>query len=122
MPPIENYDPNGIIAGDHPLPHQPVTLLSGQNLKRGAVLGQITASKKFVLSLTASADGSQTPKAILAVDTDASEADAVGPAYFEGQFAQEELTFGTGHTAVTVEAAFRAEAAPIYLKSIGAVA
>lgn len=113
----------GIIAGDHPLSHQPVTVLSGQGvLVRGTVMGRITASGKVVKSLTASADGSQTPYCILAEDVDATSADAVAPAYFEGQFAAEMLTYGAAHSATTVEAAFRASSTPIYLKNVGAVA
>lgn len=116
------YDPNGIVAGDKPLIHESKTILSGQNLVRGAVLGMVTASKKYVLSLTAAVDGSQTPVGILAVDCDASGGDKVAPIYFEGEFASEKLTYGTGHTKTTVRDAFRAAAAPIYLRDIGTVA
>lgn len=217
------YDPNGIIAGDHALPHKTVTILSGQGaLVRGTVLGLITegaktaageagvpapaaatitaappaalntkvgdhrfvctvggagaaskwnhidpdgevvgeasgdtayaggglsaltiadagtdpvagetfivtvttaaASGKAKLSLTAGVDGSEEPDCILAVDVDATSADIAAPAYEEGQFASEKLTYGTGHSATTVEAAMRAKNKSIYLKSIGAVA
>lgn len=217
------FDPNGIIAGDHPLPHKPVTILSGQGvLVRGTVLGLISegaktaagaagvpapvaatitaaptaalntkvgvhrfvcvvpgatttskwnhfdpdgelvgvatgntaytggglsgltitdsgtdpvvgeafnvtvtaaaASGKAILSLAAAVDGSQTPDCILAADVDATDADVAAPAYEAGQFASEKLTYGTGHSATTVEAAFRAAGKAIYLKSIGAVA
>lgn len=214
-----SYDPNGIIAGDHPLTHQPITVLSGEGaLIRGTVMGQISVgaavaaakaggntgagtltmdavtpvragakagiytvrlveavgaggiwevkdpdgfnlgqalvgatfdndlkfasadvgadfivgdgfditvaagSGKWKKAVAAAVDGSATPKAILAEDLDATAADVVGPAYREGEFAHEMLTYGAGHTAVTVEAAFRANAQPIYLKSIGVVA
>lgn len=217
------FDPSGIIAGDHPLPHKAVTILSGQGvLVRGTVLGLVTegaktaagaagvpapaaatitaaptaavntkagvhrfvcvvpgstitskwnhidpdgelvgvatgntayasgglsgltitdagtdpvageaftvtvtaaaASGKALKSLGAAIDGSQTPDCILAADVDATAADVAAPAYEGGQFASEELTYGTGHTAATVEAAFRAASKAIYLKSIGAVA
>jgi hypothetical protein len=220
-----HFDPSGIIAGDHPLTHQPVVVLSGEGvLPRGTVLGQIalgaagvaakaggnTGNGTFALDgstpikpgakagvytlriLTAAAnggvarlmdpdgfslgdyaitggaggavtidndikgvlsdgatdfvvgdgfditvaagsgkwrkataaavDGSATPRRILADQVDATSADVTGPAYLEGVFAQENLTYGTGHNAATVEAAFRAANAPIYLKSVGAVA
>lgn len=42
-----------------------VTIVSGQNLKAGAVLGKITASGKYTEFNTANADGSQTAVAIL---------------------------------------------------------
>lgn len=218
-----SYDPNGIIAGDHALPHKTITVLSGQGvLPRGTVLGLITegaktavgaagvpapaaatitasptaaantvagvhyfraivggagtaskwehtdpdgevvgtasgntayaggglsgltitdagtdpvvgetftvtvsaatASGKAKKSATAAVDGSEEPDCILAVAVDATSGDVQAPAYEEGQFAAEMLTYGTGHTATTVEAAFRAKNKAIYLKSIGAVA
>ena len=56
------YAPDKLIAGNaHLLVGRKVTIISGQNLVRGAVLGKITASGKYNLSLSAAADGSQTP-------------------------------------------------------------
>ena len=215
-----SYDPNGIIAGDHALTHQPGTILSGEGaLIRGTVMGQVSegvrtavgaasipapagatgsaspvatlaalvgvhnfrcvsagatgkwnhydpdgelvgvattgteyvgggltltiadsgtdpavgealkvtvtsaaASNKWKKAVAAAIDGSATPRAILADDADATSADVPAPLYLEGEFAHEMLTYGAGHTAASVEAAFRANSQPIYLKSIGAVA
>ena len=100
------YDPNGLIAGDFPLLTRDITLKSGQNLKRGAVIG-IDGSDKFLLSLSASEDGSEAPAAVLALDCDASAGDKTTKAYFTGEFNAAKLTIGTGHTAATVDAAFR---------------
>lgn len=52
-----------------------VTLISGQNLAAGTVLGKITASGKYTLHDAAAADGSQTAAAILYDATDASAGD-----------------------------------------------
>lgn len=54
-----------------------VTVLSGQNLKQGAVLGQITSGGKFKISdnRTPASDGSQTAVAVLLEDCDASGGD-----------------------------------------------
>lgn len=82
-------------------------LVSGQNLKRGALLGVITASGKLTLSLSASSDGSQTPVSVLAHDTDASAGDAETLFYERGDFNQAAITFGTGHTADSVRAGLR---------------
>lgn len=84
-----------------------IVLISGQNLTRGAVLGMITASGKYTLSLLASSDGSQNPSVILAQDCDASGGDAAAVAYFDGTFNFSALTLGTGHTEATVTAALR---------------
>ncbi len=220
-----SFSPQGIIAGDHPLTHQPVTVLSGEGARvRGSVMGKISigaassaaksggntgtgtfvldattpvlagakvgvyalrcitastnggvfrltdpdgyglgdftitggsggtvaiandikgvltdagtdfivgdgfditvaaGSGKWKLAVAAAVDGSAVPRAILAEDLDATSGDVTGPAYFEGEFASEMLTYGAGHTATTVEAALRAAAQSIYLKSVGAVA
>lgn len=103
------YTPDPLIAQNaHLLVDESITLLTGQNLKRGAVLGKITASGKYVLSLSAAADGSQTPAAILAVDTDATAADKVTVAYFRGDFQANAITLGAAHTVASVKAALRA--------------
>ncbi len=52
-----------------------VTIVSGQNLKAGMVLGKITASGKYKEFNTGSADGSQTAVAVLYADCNASAAD-----------------------------------------------
>lgn len=100
------YDPNGLIAGDFPRLTRTITLKQGQNLKRGAVIGE-DGSDKFLLSLSAASDGSQAPKAVLAIDCDASGGDKQTKAHFTGEFNKSKLTFGAGHTAASVEAAFR---------------
>jgi Bacteriophage lambda head decoration protein D len=51
------------------------TLISGQNLKAGTVLGQITASKKWTQLATGAMDGSEVAKAILFDNIDASAGD-----------------------------------------------
>lgn len=51
------------------------TLISGQNLTDGAVLGQITASGKFTAFDPVGGDGSQNAAALLLGDKDASAAD-----------------------------------------------
>ena len=78
------FNLDGLLIGEHPVTSRQITLLSGQNLARGAVLGKITASGKYILSLSGAADGSQTPDAVLAEATDASGGDVATPAYFRG--------------------------------------
>jgi hypothetical protein len=101
------FTPDGIIAGEDDLQTRQVTLITGQNLKRGAVLGKITASGKMTLSLSASSDGSQVPTCILAEDTDATSADKPTPAYHGGVFDENALTYGTGHTKTSVREQLR---------------
>lgn len=107
------FSPDLLIAGDHPIRTVPVTILSGQNLVRGALLGKITATGKCNLSLSAAADGSQVPYAILVEAVNASSGDKQGLAYIAGDFNANQVTFGTGHTAASVRDALAAKS--IYL-------
>ncbi len=85
-----------------------VTILDGEVLDRGALLGRITASDKYVLSLSASVDGSEVPLAIL-IDNDVapSGSDVEAGAYLTGEFNEGEITFGAGHTADSTRDALR---------------
>ena len=101
----EGFTPDGLIAQNAQLLlSEPATLLAGQTLKRGALLGRITASGKIVLSLAAANDGSQVPVAVLVHDTDASTADQPTLIYKRGDFIAQALTLGAGHTLDSVKA------------------
>ena len=106
----DTYNPDRLVAGDpgQALPRK-ITLITGQNLVRGAVLGKITASGKYNLSLSAAVDGSQTPDAILAEDCDATAADKETVAYFTGPFNQSRVTLGAAHTVDTIREGLRAK-------------
>lgn len=95
---IGNFSPDNLIAGDYPLKAIEITLITGQNLTRGALLGKITASGKYTLSLSEASDGSQKPVAVLCDDIDASTSDWKGTAYIKGEFNKNAMTIGTGHT------------------------
>lgn len=118
MPETATYDPTGLIAGNFPIAHSSITLLSGQNVGRGAVLGRVTASGKYKLSASAASDGSEVPVAIAAEPIDATAGDAAGPAYHTGEFNAAQLAFGAGHTAASVEAALRARGQPIFIRTL----
>lgn len=101
------YTPDSLHAGDFPIRTRKVTIITGQNLVRGAVLGKITASSKYNLSASAAADGSQTPTAILAEDVDATTADKEAVAYISGDFNATALTLGAGHTVASITEGLR---------------
>lgn len=104
------YSPDALIAGNHHLlVGRKVTILSGQNVVRGAVLGKVTASSKYVLSLSAAADGSQTPDLILAEDCNASAGDKQAMAYARGDFNATALTLGAAHTVASITEGLRAK-------------
>ncbi len=60
---------------DNRYSREEITIASGADLKKGAVLGKITASGKYVLSAPGVSDGSQTPAAVLITDALAASAD-----------------------------------------------
>lgn len=103
----ETFTYDHLFAGDADVITDIGTLVTGQNLKRGAVLGKITASGKLTLVNSASADGSQNPYAILAADTDATSADKTCPLFVAGEFNSNGLIFGGTDTAATHKTALR---------------
>lgn len=105
----EEYAPDALHAGDFPIRTWDVTLASGQNLTRGALLGKITSGGKYTLSLSAASDGSQTPDAILAEDCDASGGDKQAIVYISGDFNEDQIHYGASHTAASVRAGLRAK-------------
>jgi|SRR6185437_6689047 len=114
----EAYIPDQLIAGRFPLVTDSVTLTNISStgaLKRGTVLGVITASGKYGIALSASADGSQTPNAILADDADPTGGDVVAGIYLSGEFNTNAMTFGTGITIANSKATLRD--ASIFLKT-----
>lgn len=105
-----------LFAGEFPAVTVDVTIASGEGeLAAGTVLGRVTADGDFILSLSAAGDGSEDPIAILAKDVDATSADVEAPVYLTGEFDEDALTFGTGHTADSTRWALAARG--IYLKT-----
>ncbi len=74
-----------------------IVVISGQNLAAGAVLGQITASKKYTLHNSSASDGSEAAIAILfeAVDASAGDANGVGIARL-AEVNGDEITWKSG--------------------------
>lgn len=78
-----------------------VTVPANSTIKRGTVMGKITASGKYVTSLSASSDGSQIATTILAEDAvndTASPVDIKVVIYKKGTFNSLGVVFGTGQT------------------------
>ena len=115
-----SFDPTALYADGDDFKHRNITIAQSAVLVRGTVLGRVTGSDKYIASVATATDGSQNPVAILAPTTvDASAADVITPAYFEGVFAYEKLTVDASWSFATLEAAFRKNNIPIYLRSIG---
>ncbi|MDE9558187.1 head decoration protein, partial [Xenorhabdus bovienii] len=78
--------PDQLVAGQLQPVTDTVAIAKSGKLQRGAVLGQITASREYVLSKKEAKDGSQIPSAILVDDVDATENSVMGGVYLMGQF------------------------------------
>lgn len=113
----ESYTPGAMLL-EGPAQTRTVTIASGADVAAGAVLGRITASGKYTLSLSTANDGSQTPVAIAAHAIEASGADGTGAAFFMGTFDGAKLTYGASHTAATVDTAFAVAGAPLFVKTL----
>ena len=94
----ESYDPDRLFAGDKQVITRDVNVPTGQTLVRGSVLGVITASGNYILSLNAAVDGSEVARAICLKDV-TTTADTLVPVVIEGEVNEDRLTFGTGQTA-----------------------
>ncbi len=101
--------PDNLLAGEFPRVERLVTVASGADLAKGAVLGRITASGKYKLSASAAVDGSETPDAVLAEAANAASADVQAVVYFSGEFNENALVLGAGHTVDAVRLVLRAK-------------
>jgi hypothetical protein len=101
------YDNLFVVGSSFPVVIDAVTIASGNSLKRGTVLGIVTASSKAVAVDSSKTTGEQTAYAILANDTDASSADIIAPVYLTGEYNGDALTFGGTDTKTTHKAALR---------------
>lgn len=114
----ESYTSDQLIAGQFfRVTLGNATLTGGQGvLARGTLLGQTTATGKYVVCTAAATDGSQVPSAILADTYDTTAGDVVGAGlYLTGEFNVNRVTFGAGVTAANAFAALRDVS--IFLKS-----
>lgn len=112
-----SMDFDGLFAGDvMPVVTDSVKLKSGASYLRGTVLGIVTASGLAVAVDSSKSDGSQTPYAVLASDTDATAAASPAPAYMTGEFNSAKLIFGGTDTVATHKNALRSLG--IYAKTV----
>ncbi len=112
----DTFIPDQLIAGTLQLVTDTVTILTGSTASyvRGTVLGMITATGKYTLSVKTATDGSQTPAAILVDNIDATTADQLAGVYYMGEFNQNRITFDPSWTIAALKPALRPSA--IFLK------
>lgn len=107
-----SYD--NLIAGVFPIVTETGTIVSGEGeLKRGTILGVVTASGKYAAADSTDtgndATGTATPKAVLLQDVDATSADVEGVLVaFTGEFNSAKLIAKTGSTVAGFKEGLRA--------------
>lgn len=105
--------PDQLIAGTLQLVTD-TGIITGGTYKRGTVLGMVTASGKYKLSVKTATDGSETPVAILVDNVDAATADQNGGLYLMGEFNQNHIIFDNSWAIPALKTALRPLA--IFLK------
>lgn len=91
-----------VVGSAFPVVTQAITIEAGAGvLKRGTVLGMVTATRKYRPVNSTATDGSQEADCVLAEDVDATTADVNATAYFTGEFNESALIFGGTDTADT---------------------
>ena len=110
-------DPDGITIGTMVVGETPIVGGITFTIADGAadfVIGDTftlpveAGSGKLLLSLAAAVDGSQVPYAIATEAVNAAATDVTTSVWITGSFAEENITFGTGHTADSVRDQLRA--------------
>ncbi|MCU8822780.1 head decoration protein [Klebsiella quasipneumoniae] len=105
--------PDQLIAGTLQLVTD-TGIITGGTYKRGTVLGMVSASGKYKLSVKTATDGSETPVAILVDNVDAATADQNGGLYLMGEFNQNHIIFDNSWAIPALKTALRPLA--IFLK------
>lgn len=110
------YTPDELIAGSHPVVEIPVTIAtaSTSTLSRGQILGMQTSTNKYCELNTGASDGTESPKAVLARDTNTSSDNAKTTAYVHGEFNANAMS-GLGETQAVQNAL---QALGIYVKEV----
>ncbi|GCD53043.1 MULTISPECIES: head decoration protein [Acetobacter] len=101
------FVPDQLIAGNLKLVTETVTFAEGNTLQRGQVVGQVTATGKYIPCVKTATDGSQTPCGIVVDEVDASAADATGAIYEMGEFNSNYMIFDASWTVDTLKPALR---------------
>ena len=101
------YVPDQLVSGPLQLVTDTVKITGGKAYKRGTVLGVVTASGGYQLSVKTATDGSEVPSAILVDDVDATAGDVQGGVYLMGEFNGYRIIIDNSWTVETVAQALR---------------
>jgi hypothetical protein len=109
-----------LLAGGHPVVLYPIVLGSGAgDLDAGQVLGRKDSDSKYYKFTAGAADGTQTPRAILARDTNAASADAATVAFVHGEFDEDKLDWNSATGPQIAAAKLALQGFGIFVKKTG---
>nr|ELR5039315.1 head decoration protein [Providencia stuartii]ELR5082456.1 head decoration protein [Providencia stuartii] len=92
------FNPDQLISGPLQVVTDTVTIAKAGILKRGTILGKITASREYVLCKKDATDGSEKPCAILVDDINTTEDSVLGGVYLMGEFNHHKTTYDASWT------------------------
>ena len=101
------YSPDNLVLGDLPTISEDQTIVTGQDVVRGTLMGKITSGGKLTACDHTASDGSEGPYGVMIEDCDASSADVECGVYVFGHFDSASLTFGGSSTISDLKAAMR---------------
>jgi len=101
------FVPDQLVSGPLQLVTDSVTIGVSGTLKRGTVLGMVTATGAFIPSKKDATDGSENPSAILVDNVDTTTTAQTGGVYLMGEFNQNRLIFDGSWTIAELKAQFR---------------
>lgn len=101
------FVPDQLVSGPLQLVTDSVTIGVSGAIKRGTVLGMVTATGAYIPSKKDATDGSEKPSAILVDNVDTTTTAQTGGVYLMGEFNQHRLIFDTTWTIAELKAQFR---------------
>ncbi|MBQ0955982.1 head decoration protein [Serratia symbiotica] len=101
------FVPDQLVSGPLQLVTDSVTIGVSGALKRGTILGMITATGAYIPSKKDATDGSEKPSAILVDNVDTTTTAQTGGVYLMGEFNQHRLIFDKTWTIAELKAQFR---------------
>lgn len=101
------FVPDQLVSGPLQLVTDSVTIGVSGALKRGTVLGMVTATGAYIPSKKDATDGSEKPSAILVDNVDTTTTAQTGGVYLMGEFNQHRLIFDATWTIAELKAKFR---------------
>jgi hypothetical protein len=101
------FVPDQLVSGPLQLVTDSVTIGVSGALKRGTVLGMVTATGAYIPSKKDATDGSENASAILVDNVDTTTVAQTGGVYLMGEFNQHRLIFDATWTIAELKAQFR---------------